>query len=149
LNQASLENQGRSFLWLPSFVGGMAGIGAAALFGTLVTNLGLWLAWARGLTVQEAYANFGKFDLSSPTELLSLGVVVLSGVLGGYAAAAYGGGRHYRQSLVAGLVGTTFYLVMSFSPTARLPPAWYLALSLGTTVLASLTGGHVYARRSA
>jgi hypothetical protein len=149
VNQTSPENPVRSFLWASPLVGGMAAIGAAALFGTLVTNISLWLAWARGLTVQEAYANFGKYDFSSPTELLSLGVVIASGFLGGYAAAAYGRGRHYGQSFAAGLVASTFYLVMSASPTGSRPPAWYLALSLGVTVLASVSGGHVHARRSA
>src|SRR3989442_1227374 len=85
-----------SFRWRPAIVGGMAAIGISALLGTLVTNASLWLSLVRGLTLQEAYAAMGV-GLSSPTELLSLAVVLLSGFSGGYVSASYGNGRHLTK----------------------------------------------------
>ena len=137
-----------TFRWAPSLVGGMAAIGTAALFGTLVTNISLSLAVARGLSLQQAYAGFG-YALTSPTELFSFGVVLLSGFFGGYVAASRGGDLHTRQALVAGIVATTFFIAMSIGPSSSPPPAWYVALHLVSTLLSSLAGGQAYAQRGA
>jgi hypothetical protein len=126
----------------------MAAIGTAALFGTLVTNISLWLALARGLSLQQAYARLG-YELTSPMELFSFGVVLLAGFFGGYIAASHGGGLHTRQALAAGIVATTFFLAMTIGPSGSPPPAWYVALHLISTLLSSLAGGQAYARRSA
>lgn len=135
------------FRWVPSLVGGMAAIGGAALLGTLVTNVSLWLSLAKGLTLQEAYARMG-FDFSSPTEVLSFGAVLLSGFFGGYVAALYGSGRHLIQALAAGAVGTAFFIVMSLGPSNPPMPGWYVPLYLASVLLSSLMGGYAYTRRA-
>ena len=135
------------FRWAPSVMGGMVAIGTAALLGTLVTNASLWLALARGLTLQQAYAGFG-YTFSSPTEVISFAVVLLSGFLGGYIAAAYGGTAQSWQALAAGLVATSFFVVMALGPSSSLPPTWYVALHLAGTVIASLAGGLLRGKRA-
>ncbi len=134
------------FLWLPSLVGGMAAIGIAALFGTMVSNASLWVYLARGLTAQEAYGQMGGFGFASPTELLSLFVLLFAGFSGGYSSALYGGSRGVLQALVAGVASTTFFIVMSAGPANPPIPAWYAALHFALLIASSLAGGYFHAR---
>jgi len=135
-----------NFLWLPSLVGGMAAIGIAALFGTLVSNASLWVYLARGLTAQEAYGRMGGFGFASPTEILSLIVLVFAGFSGGYSSALYGGSRRVLQAFVAGVVSITFFVVMSAGPANPPIPAWYAALHFALLIASSLAGGYFHAR---
>jgi hypothetical protein len=125
----------------------MAAIGGTALLGTLITNVSLWMSLAKGLTLQEAYAQIG-FDFSSPTELLSFGALLFSGFSGGYVAALYGSGRHFIQSLFAGAVGTTFFIAMRIGPSSPPMPGWYVPLYLASVMLSSVVGGYAYARQA-
>jgi hypothetical protein len=124
------------------------GIGISALFGTLVTNVSVWLHMSRGLTVQEAYSRIG-FGLSSPTEQLSLAVVCASGFFGGYVSAAYATGRNLLQGLASGLVGVCFFLVMWVGPANPVIPPWYVALLLASLLASSLLGGYIRGTRDA
>ena len=144
MHQASNANP--QFLWRPSLLGGMAAIGIAALFGTLVSNVSLWIYLAKGLTAQEAYARMGGFGFSSPTELLSFAVLLLAGFSGGYSSALYGGSRHVLQAFVAGAVSTTFFIVMGLGPSNPPIPAWYAALHFTLLLASSLAGGYLCAR---
>lgn len=125
----------------------MVAIGGAALFGTLVTNVSLWVSIAKGLTLSQAYAQMG-YDLTAPTELLSLATILLSGFWGGYVSALYGGGRHLAQAAVAGTVGASFFLVMNLSPSQSPTPGWYVPLCIAAVVFSSLAGGFAYERRA-
>jgi putative membrane protein (TIGR04086 family) len=125
----------------------LAAIGGSALLGTVVTNLGLWLSRSSGLTLQEAYARDG-FDLTSPTELLSIVVLLCSGMFGGYVSAMHGAGRHLAQGLAAGAITCLFFLAMSFGSSNTRAPGWYVALHLALAILSGVLGGYVYARRA-
>jgi hypothetical protein len=136
-----------AFSWKSALVGGMAAIGGSALLGTLVANTSLRLSLASGLTLEEAYARISS-SFTSPVALLSLAVVLLSGFFGGYVSALYGSGRHLSQGLVAGVVASSFFGAMSLGPPDPRSPGWYVALHLGFTLLSSLVGSYIYARRA-
>jgi len=123
----------------------MAAIGVSALLGTAVTNASLWLAIARGLTLQEAYAPIG-FNLTSPTELLSFATILVSGLFGGYVSALHGNGRHVLQGFVGGALGSLFFVAMSLSPSHV--PRWYVLSHIGIMLVSSPIGGYIYARRA-
>ena len=131
---------------LAAIVGGMTTNGLAALLGTLVTNASLSLYVSQGLTIQEAYVQMGGLGIKSQTEIASFAVVLLSGAVGGFVSAHYGRGRHLMQALVAGAVGTTFFISMSLGPTNPQIPPWYVATHLALIVLSSLFGGYLRAK---
>jgi hypothetical protein len=135
------------FSWWPALVGGVAAMGASALLGTLVTNASLWFFMSQGLSVQEAYARMGS-NITSPVELLSLAMLGLSGVFGGYVSALYGGGRHIVQGTAAGVVSTVFFLAMSLSPVSQAVPGWYLPVSMAGAIIAGLVGGCIHGRNA-
>lgn len=136
----------KRFRWLPSLAGGMAAIGVAALFGTLVTNGSLWFYVVNGLSIQEAYGRIGSFGFNTPAEFLSVAVLLFAGFSGGYVSALYGGGRHILQALVAGVVGTTFFVAMSVGPSSSPPPSWYSGLYFALLLTSSVGGGYWHAR---
>jgi hypothetical protein len=137
-----------TFEWLPAILGGMAAIGVSALLGTLVSNVSLWTLLAKGLSHEQAYAVIWAFDLRSLPVILSLCVVAIAGFSGGYASTRYGGVNHVKQSLVAGIFATTFFLVMFFSPVSSNTPLWYVATNVVILLLSSFSGGYIYSRRS-
>lgn len=145
-SHSSQASKPTGFGLLSAIVGGMTAIGLAALLGTLVTNVSLSLYLSRGLTVQEAYIQLGGLGFKSPTEILSLAVVLFSGAVGGFVSAHYGRGRHLMQALVAGVIGTTFFISMSLGPTNPHIPHWYAAMHLSLILLSSLFGGYLRAR---
>ncbi|MCO5979357.1 hypothetical protein [Ideonella oryzae] len=138
----------RSFLWIPSFVGGMVAIGISALFGTLVANVSLWVFLSQGLNVQEAYARLGSFDFFTPSALLSLLVLFFAGLYGGFLSAQRGGNLHLLQALIAGVIANSFFLVMSLGPSAAPTPTKYIAVHIFVLLSSSLIGGYWYAKRT-
>jgi len=129
-------------------MGGMVGIGIAALFGTLVSNVSLWIYLSKGLTIQEAYRQMGELGLASPTEILSFVVLLLAGFSAGYTSAVYGGRRQVLQGFVAGAISTMFFVVMILGPSNPPVPTWYSALEFVLLITSSLAGSYLYARRT-
>jgi hypothetical protein len=122
-------------------------MGASAFLGTVVTNVSLWLFLQQGLSLQAAYARMGT-SITSPVELLSLAVLGLSGVFGGYVSAAHGSGRHLLQGAGAGVVGSAFFAVMALGPASQSVPAWYLPVSVAGAILSGFIGGVLHSRRA-
>jgi hypothetical protein len=125
----------------------MAATGGNALFGTIFSNVSLWLALWSGLTLEQAYASLSLVDFTS-TQLLSFCVVLLSGFSGGYVAALYGSGRHISQAAVAGGIGATFFIAMNLTPLNQAEPIWYLPLHIAATLVSSLAGGYFHGWRT-
>ena len=138
----------RSFLWIPAFVGGMVAIGISALFGTLVANASLWVFVSQGLNIQEAYSRLGSFDFFTPSALLSLLVIFLAGLYGGFVSAQRGGSCHLLQALIAGVIANSFFLVMSLGPSDTTTPAKYIAVQIFVLLISSVFGGYWYAKRT-
>jgi hypothetical protein len=130
------------FSWRAALIGGFVAVGAGAFFGTLITNVSLWLTMAKGVPLDEAYASI-SLSITSPTELLSLISQALSGFFGGYVAVKYGNGRWFVQAPVAGGVLLLFVLVMYASPVSQAGQVWYIAITTIVPFVACIIGGYV------
>ena len=134
--------------WWSAVVGAAAAIGAAALLGTLVSNASVWWYMAKGLSLQQASAQSGQ-GLASPVALLSFAALCLAGVFGGYVSAAYGSSRPLLQGLVAGILSTSFFLVMSLNPSGQPSSGLETTIYLAAAICSGLLGGYVRKRRAA
>jgi hypothetical protein len=136
-----------TFSWRSVLIGGACGIGLAAFGGTLVANVGLQLALARGLSFREAYAAMWSNDLSFSLVVACVVQFVAAGI-GGYVGASLAGDRPLLHGLCAGLFGFLFGVVMYFGPSSGPVSVTLMAWNLLAPVVAGVAGGGVYARRT-
>lgn len=81
--------------WNGALVGGLTAVALTAVGGTLQTNVAVWLYMAWGYSPQDAYTQWSNFSQNpySGAILVSLGLALLYGFLGGVLAARHGRGK--------------------------------------------------------
>lgn len=136
------------FGWRAALLGAAVGVGGQTYGGTLLANSSIWIMLAQGRSVKEAYAQLYSFA-PSPYLALSLVLLALVLVLSGHVAASLARSRPYLHGLVAGLMTSSFYVVMTVNPSGMVIPAWYGWMSLTLPIAAGLAGAHLYARKHA
>ena len=128
------------FSWGAATLGGCVAIAGSAFFGTLIASVSLRLSMAEGLSLEQANSALASGGVSVFTVLAPL-LSLLAGVAGGYVAAKYGCAKALAQAAAASLFPLLFMAVMYVNPGSQSGPAWYVAYSLVSPVLASLAGG--------
>jgi nitrate/nitrite transporter NarK len=136
----------REFSWSAALLGGSVAIAGGAFFGTLISVVSVRLLMSRGSTAEQAYVTLASSGFT-PLTSLSVLLALLSGVLGGYVAAKYGGERRMLQALVASACPILFTLVMYLSPSSQLGPAWYIVYTFVAPVVTSAIGAALCERR--
>jgi hypothetical protein len=130
--------------WRAALIGGSVVIAGNAISGTLIANLTLLAYGYAGRSAQDAYAVISSY--TSPVAFLVYALSICAGFFGGYIAVQYGQGNPIRQAIAAGVVGSSFVLVMLLGPETP-QPAWATGLLLAMPILSCLTGGYIYSRR--
>jgi hypothetical protein len=139
--------QSKSFSWRSAFLGASVGIAGPAYFGTLFSNVTLWIMTRRGYSIQDAYAYIGQYSLSFPL-VVNLVADVCFALLCGYVSVAYGRGKAFSQGIAAGFLTVTFPIIMFLSPGSSEVPLIFKAASLGAPVLGSIVGAYLYVRKT-
>jgi hypothetical protein len=129
--------------WRSALLGAAVGVSGCAYFGTLTTNVALWVHVGQGRSVQEAYAHMGQF-----TTMLQLFLDAIFAFAGGWVSASHARERPVAQGTSAGLLAATFPLIMLASPAGQETPLLYCTSLLLISVFGSIVGGLVYSRRS-
>jgi hypothetical protein len=131
--------------WPAALLGGAVAIAATAFFGTLVTNLALWILIGRGVPLQEAYS-----ELFYSTEQIVVGQAVgfLCNAAGGYAAASLASTRPVTHGLIAGATSLVFVLVTYATPAASSYPVWMAVWNFIIPLPAAMLGAYVRARHA-
>lgn len=135
------------FSWRAAFLGAAVGMAGPSYFGTLFSNVTLWILLGQGRSTQEAYAYLFQFNLTLPV-VAHIAAGVCFSLACGWVAAAYGRGAHISQGIVAGLLTVSFSIIMMLSPTGGSMPLWFRAIALGIPVLGSVVGAYFYARKT-
>jgi hypothetical protein len=143
----SSNGQSNSFSWRSAFLGAAVGIAGPAYFGTLFSNVTLWIMIRQGYSMQEAYAYIGQYSLSFPL-VANLVADVCFAMVCGLVSVAYGRGTALSQGLVAGLLAVTFPIIMFLSPGSTGVPLLFKAVALGVPVLGSIVGAYIYVRKT-
>ena len=133
--------------WRSALLGAAVGVSGPAYFGTLITDATLWVFTGQGRSVREAYAYIGQYSVTVPA-VLNFVAEALCAFGCGWVSAAYGKGRAMTQGLAAGLLATSFYLVMLASPETPTMSFVLAAVPLLVTMLGSVIGAWVFSRRS-
>jgi hypothetical protein len=144
---ASSNGPSNTFSWRAAFLGAAVGIAGSAYFGTLFSNVTLWVLLGQGRSTQEAYAYLGQYSLSFPV-VISLVIAVCCALACGWVSAAYGRGAPASQGIAAGLLAVSFPIVMFLSPSSGEAPLLFKAIALGVPVLGSIVGAYLFARKS-
>jgi hypothetical protein len=139
--QSSLAPNG--FCWHSSLLGAAVGIAGPSYFGTLFSNVMLRVLLGQGRTIQEAYAYLSQYNLSFPV-IANLLADVCFALACGWISAAYGRGASIAQGIVAGLLCTSFPIIMLINPTSGEMPIMFRAASLAIPLLGSILGAYAY-----
>ena len=133
--------------WRGTFLGAAVGIAGPSYFGTLFSNVTLWVLIKQGRSTQEAYAYLFQFNWSFPV-VANLAADIFFSVACGWVAAAYGRGVPILQGVTAGLLTVSFPVIMLMSPAAGPMPLLFRAMALAIPVLGSVVGAYAFSRRS-
>lgn len=134
-----------TFSWRSTLLGAAVAIAGPAYFGTLFSNVTLWVLIGRGISIQDAYAYLFQYTSSFPVVANLIADVCFS-LLGGWVSAAHGGGAPISQGVAAGLLAASFVLIMLFSPTGGSMPILFRVAALAVPVLGGFAGAYVYTR---
>jgi hypothetical protein len=144
--QSRLEDPPRQGLsWRAAFLGGAVAIAATAFFGTLESNITLWVLTQRGLSAQEAYGQL--FD-STGQNFVSAIVNFLCNAVGGYTASSLASKRFVVHGISAGVISLLFVAVMYATPISYPSNAWTVAWLVLIPVPAAVLGGYLHAWRA-
>jgi len=112
------------FCWASAFLGAAVGIAGPSVFGTLFSNVILWLFISQGRSAQEAYAYIVQYSLSAPMAINFVADVCFA-LACGWVSVAYGRGARLSQGVVAGLL-TVLFLSLCFSTLLAVKCLCYL-----------------------
>lgn len=135
------------FSWRAALLGAAVGIAGPSYFGTLFSNVTLWVLLGRGSSMQDAYAYLFQYNLSFPV-VAHLVADIFFSVASGWVSAAYSRGASISQGVATGLIVTSFPIIMLLSPTGGSMPAFFRVLVLAVPVLGSIAGAYAYSRRT-
>lgn len=148
LGEDGTQQRPGSVSWRPALLGAAVGVSGPAYVGTLIVNATLWVLTSRGLSVRDAYAYVGQFGATVPS-VLNIVAEALFALGCGWVSAAYGKGQAIPQGIAAGLITTSFYLVMLANPTTPTPPLVVMVTPPAITMIGSVVGAWMFSRKSA
>jgi hypothetical protein len=139
------SNPVQGLRWQAAFLGGAVAIAASAFFGTLESNILLWVLTQRGMSPQEAYAQLFE---STGANLASAAVDFLCNAAGGCVASSLASKRFIVYGIAVGVISLLFVGVMYSTPISYPSNAWTVAYSVLIPVPAAVLGGYFHARRA-
>jgi hypothetical protein len=129
---------------LPSLLGASCSIAFGAFSGTALFNLFAWLRAGDGLSFSQA----SSAASSSPVyTVLSIGLVITAGILGGMAAAKLSTHRRYLNAFMSAAIFLVWSLVLFASPlTEAKVEVLSLVEAFVLPIPCALMGAYLFAR---
>lgn len=142
-----MQRRPGSVSWGAALLGAAVGVSGPAYFGTVITNATLWILTSQGRSVRDAYAYIGQFNVTAPTVLNFIAEAICAFGCG-WVSTAYGRGLAITQGVTAGLLATSFYIIMLANPSTPTMPLAFTATPLVITILGSVLGAWMFSRKS-
>ncbi len=142
------EEKINAISWRAALLGAAVGIAGPSYTGTLQFNLVLRSLLANGWSQPDAYAYLARYEFNLYTGLglfLEFAFAILCGIV----SAAYGQGKAVVQGLAAGVLASSFSVVMLLGPDPDTRPMLARLAGFGIPILGSLLGAQYFSQRKA
>ncbi|WP_454912766.1 hypothetical protein [Variovorax gossypii] len=136
--------EGDGFSWRAALLGAAAGVGGEAYLNTLAANVMMWVMQQQGYSQKDIYATLFSYALT-PRFIILFFIDLAILMAAGRVAASFAPSKPYLHAAAAGVLATSFIVIMMVAQPPGSVPTWYrvmaLCMPLGGCLLGALSWG--------